>query len=240
MTKNLSRRAMLGTAAVGLAAVTANTADAQLRDPQRSAAARRKKMPNYPNKHYYKDGQFDANAAKNAVIELLEYHHYPIYPALKENMYVTDFGIGKFTEVGLAGVMFANKLDGEFNYMMQDLFLMPNQMLPEHWHIKPEDAKTGGPQKDEGWLIRWGRSYVVGEGEPNLPVEVKVPASHGDVTVKHCIIADPGTFVPLSKVGTHHWQYGGSEGVILTEVANYHTDTMVRLLNETANKAFGN
>jgi len=237
MTKNISRRAMLGATAVGLTAVAAtDTAEAQV--GRRSATRGRTRLPNYPNAHYYKGGKFDVEAAKNAVIELLEFHGYPVYPSLKENLYVTDLDIGKFTEVGLACVMFANKLDGEFSYMIQDIFLMPNQMLPEHWHIKSNDAQI--PQKDEGWFIRWGRSYVIGEGEPNLPPEVKVPDSHGEITVQHCTIADPGVFVPLSKVGSHHWQYAGREGVILTEVANYHDGASVRFMNETATKAFGN
>jgi D-lyxose ketol-isomerase len=236
MTNKISRRAMLGSAAVGLTAVAANSADAQVvrRSP------RRRRLPNYPNAYYYKGGKFDENAAKNAVFDLLEYHGYPIYPTLRENLAVTDFDLGKFTEVGLACVMFANKWGGEFSYMMQDLFLMPNQMLPEHWHIKPENTQEGGAQKDEGWFIRWGRSYVIGEGTPNLPQEVKVPAVHGAVTVEHCTIADPGVFVPLSSVGSHHWQFGGKEGVILTEVANYHNGKMVRFANDTATKAFGN
>ena len=237
MTKNISRRAMLGVAAVGLTAVAASSAEAQ---NVRRNPLRRRRLPNYPNTHYYKDGKFIVETAKNVIIELLEYHGYFVYPGLKENLYVTDLDIGKFTEVGLACVMFANKLDGEFSYMMQDIFLMPNQMLPEHWHIKPEDARVGGPQKDEGWFVRWGRSYIIGEGEPNLPPEVKIPAAHGDVTVEHCTIADPGVFVGLSKVGTHHWQFAGNEGVILTEVANYHDGRSVRFLNETATKAFGN
>ena len=237
MTKKISRRAMLGTAAVGLTAVAAKTTEAQT---ARRTAPRRRRLPNYPNAYYYKGGTFNEDAAKNAVIELLEYHGYFIYPTFKENLYVTDFNLGQFTEVGLACAMFANKLGGEFSYMLQDLYLMPNQMLPEHWHIKPDNAEIGGPQKDEGWFIRWGRSYVIGEGEPNLPPEVKVPAIHGDVTVRHCTIADPGDFVGLSRVGSHHWQFAGKEGVILTEVANYHDGKSVRFINETATKAFGN
>jgi D-lyxose ketol-isomerase len=216
-----------------LTAVAADSAEAQV------VRRRRRSLPNYPNAHYYKDGKFDEEAAKNAVIELLEYHGYYVYPTFKENLYVTDFGLGKFTEVGLACIMFANKLAGEFSYMMQDLILMPNQMLPEHWHVKPADAQTGGAQKDEGWFIRWGLSYVIGEGEPNLPPEVKVPAIHGEVTVEHCTVAKPGVFVGLSRVGSHHWQFAGKEGVILTEVANYHDGASVRFMNETAAKAFG-
>jgi hypothetical protein len=34
-------------------------------------------------------------------------------------------------------------------------------MLPEHWHAVSENKDCA--QKDEGWAIHWGRSYVVGE-----------------------------------------------------------------------------
>ena len=48
MTKNISRRAMLGAAAVGLTTVAADSAEAQVarRNP------RRRRLPNYPNAHY--------------------------------------------------------------------------------------------------------------------------------------------------------------------------------------------
>jgi D-lyxose ketol-isomerase len=239
---NLSRRGMLGIAAAGLAAVFATeNAEAQVIVPRANRRSeRRGGLPTFKNEQFYKDGKFDAEAVKDAVLVLCRHHGYPVYPKLREQLWVSDYGLGKFTEVGLSCVGFANKLDGEhgeFSYMLQDLFLFPHQMLPEHWHVK-SDNKKDGPQKDEGWIIRWGRSYVIGEGEPNLPAEVVVPASHGPVTVQHCTVADPGVFVPLSKRGSHHWQFAGSEGVILSEVANYHSNACVRHENKTANDDF--
>jgi D-lyxose ketol-isomerase len=122
--------------------------------------------------------------------------------------------------------------------MLMHIFLLPNQMLPEHWH---EASKLEGcAQKNEGWAIHWGRSYVVGEGEANLPPEVVIPKFHcnGTVTVSHCTVADPGMFVPLSKVGTRHWQFAGNEGAILTEVANCHDAKAVGHSDPACNKAF--
>jgi D-lyxose ketol-isomerase len=101
-------------------------------------------------------------------------------------------------------------------------------MLPEHWHEKPESDL---PAKMEGWLVRNGISYIVGEGEDNLASfsEIKIPASHtGGVTVKNVVKTLPGEFVPLSKVFSHHWQIAGPEGAILTEVANVHANEVVR------------
>lgn len=62
------------------------------------------------------------------------------------------------------------------------------------------------PAKREGWLVRWGLSHIVGEGEANLGADVVIPSFHmnGDATTKHEIVAGPGAFVPLSKVTTRH------------------------------------
>jgi D-lyxose ketol-isomerase len=100
--------------------------------------------------------------------------------------------------------------------------------LPEHWHEKPDGDL---PAKMEGWLVRNGWSYIVGEGDDNLAAfpEIRIPACHeGGVTVKHAVKAAPGDFVPLSRVFSHHWQYAGEQGAILTEVANVHDNASVR------------
>ncbi|MDR1963801.1 MAG: hypothetical protein LBQ50_08480 [Planctomycetaceae bacterium] len=234
----LSRRGLLGVAATGLATILiGETAEAQAF--RRRSAAR--SPIHFNNAVFYdKNGQFNEEKGKDAIVTLCQYHGYPVFPDFKKRLWISDYGLGHFTEVGLACIGIVNKLDGEFSFMMQDLFLLPNQMLPEHWHEQPADTKTHGAQKDEGWFIRWGRSYVIGEGEPNLPAEVIVPKSHGEVTVNHCTIADPGVYVPLNKRGTRHWQFAGKEGVILTEVANYHDNPSVRHTNKTANDHFLN
>ena len=233
----ISRRNLLGAAAFGLIAAGTGTAEAQILRQREGNARRQRSVPAFTNEQFYKDSKFSEDAAKDAVIELCRYHRYPIFSDFKAKLWVSDYGIGKFLEVGLAAIMIANEKREGSSYMLQELFLLPNQMLPEHWHVKGDPNKDGA-QKDEGWFIRWGRSYVVGEGEANLPPEVVVPASHGDVTVKHVVVADPGTFVPLGKLGSPHWQFAGTEGVILTEVANYHSNACVRHQNKTANDNF--
>ena len=243
--KKISRRKMVGALAAGLASTAlAAPAVAQVAQdtPRRGPLGQRRSQQQSPlsfnNADFYgADGKFNVERAKDAVLEFCRYHRYPIYPGMREQLFVTDYNLGQFTSVGLACIFFANHIAGDASYMMLEIFLLPNQMLAEHWHEKPEDPRV--PQKNEGWLVRWGRSYVVGEGSANLAsVGVTVPAIHGDVTTHHCIVADPGNFVHLVRVGSRHWQLAGREGAIITEVANAHDGGSVRHTNPTADAAF--
>lgn len=191
----------------------------------------------FDNSYYYgPDGKFQEDKAKDAYIALMKYHGYPVYPGIREKLWVSDYNTGQFSKLGLGAVMWVN--NEQDRYMQMDIYLMPGQMLPEHWHLESADGKN--PAKREGWLIRYGLSHVVGEGEDNLPKEVVIPAVHcnGTATVRHDVVATPGVFVPLNRVGAHHWQFGGPEGAIITEVANVHTDKAVRHQDPALNKAF--
>jgi len=198
-------------------------------------AAKQKSAIVFDNASFYgKDGKFDVEKGKDAVMALANYHGYPVFPGMREKLWVSDYGTGQFAKLGLAAVLFKN--NEEDRYMLMDLFLMPGQMLPEHWHLDSEK----NPAKREGWLVRWGLSHIVGEGEPNLGPAVIVPACHmkGTVTVSHEVVAGPGTFVPLSRVTSRHWQLAGPEGAIITEVANVHTDSAVRHSDTAINDVF--
>ena len=191
----------------------------------------------FDNSYYYgPDGKFQESKAKDAYIAMMKYHGYPVYPGIREKLWVTDYNTGQFSKLGLGAVMWMN--NEQDRYMLMDIYLMPGQMLPEHWHLKTDK----NPAKREGWLIRYGLSYVVGEGEDNLPKEVVIPKVHcnGTSTVMHSVTATPGVFVPLNRVGAHHWQYGGPEGAIITEVANVHSDTAVRHQDKACNDYFYN
>ena len=183
---------------------------------------------------YGGDGKFDVEKGKDAIMALMKYHNYPVFPGMREKIWVSDYGTGQFTKLGLAACLFKNNEDDK--YMLMDLFLLPGQMLPEHWHLDGDK----NPAKREGWLVRWGLSHIVGAGEANLGKDVVVPACHknGEVTVKHEVDAGPGTFVPLAKVYTRHWQLAGPEGAIITEVANVHTDAAVRHTDPKINDNF--
>ncbi|VGO18560.1 hypothetical protein SCARR_00613 [Pontiella sulfatireligans] len=50
--------------------------------------------------------------------------------------------------------------------------------------------------------------------------------------------AAPGQFVCLAEVKSRHWQYGGPEGVILTEEANVHAGSAVRHSDSCVNTHF--
>jgi D-lyxose ketol-isomerase len=191
----------------------------------------------FANEDFYgEQGEFLLEKAKDATIALMEFHAYPVYEGIRDKLWISDYGTGRFTELGLAAVMFWNHEQDK--YMLQDMFLLPNQMLPEHWHLDAEEL----PAKREGWLVRHGSSYIVGIGEDNLSdfPDVVIPAVHmdGEATTKHVILTDAGTFVPLAEVYTRHWQFGGPEGAIITEVANVHSGPSVRHSDEAINAQF--
>ena len=195
-----------------------------------------KTLPVYTNADFYTDGKFNEDKAKDVVIALLEYYDYPITSKTRQSIWISDYGTGRYAELGLACIGYSNELDD--GYMLQDLFLLPNQMLPEHWHEKINKY----PAKLEGWLVRNGKSYIVGIGEDNMASypEIKIPACHekGTVTVKNVIPTGVGEFVKLKEVLTHHWQFAGKEGAIITEVANGHVGEAVRHLDKKINDHF--
>lgn len=180
---------------------------------------------------YDKDGKFIEERGKDAYIALMNYHGYPVFPGMKEKLWVSDYGTGEFTKLGLGAFMFVNNdKDPEgYRFMLMDLFLLPGQMLPEHYHLK--SAKS--VEKMEGWLVRHGSVTIVGEGEPTPGLKERQPKSQSpSSTVFHGEEAKPGTFVKLNRVTARHSQLAGSEGAIESEVANFHDNSAVRHTNE--------
>jgi len=179
---------------------------------------------------YDKNGKFIEERGKDAYIALMKYHGYPVFPDTKKKLWVSDYGLGEFTKVGLAALGFANTEDEPegFRFMLQDLFILPGQMLPEHYHLKT--AKS--VEKMEGWLVRHGTVTIIGEGEPTPGLRERLPASQrGTATVLRGVEAKPGDFVKLSRITSRHGQLAGPEGVIETEVANFHDNDAVRHTN---------
>ncbi|MEI6866409.1 hypothetical protein [Flavicella sp.] len=194
---------------------------------EKEAIVDSKKELKFTNEQFYDaSGKFLVEKAKDALIEMLEYHDYPVFAGLREKIWLTDYNKGNYAELGLASVMFVN--NEEDQYMLMDIFLLPGQMLGEHMHF----AAEGNPAKMEGWLIRHGKSYIVGIGENNRDQfpQVVVPKTHwnGKVSTNHIIEANEGDFAALSKVESAHWQMAGPEGVVITEVGNVHTNAGVR------------
>lgn len=192
---------------------------------------------NFNNDDFYKDGKFNTDKAKDAIIQLMKYHKYPLYPEIKDKIWITDYGTGKFTEVGIAVVMWRNHK--EEKYMLMDIFLLPNQMLPEHLHA--EQSGKHIPPKAEGWLIRHGSSYIAGMGQNNLAnFPFKIPKIHNNGTAKaqHVVKATEGMFLDLHnpKMSPYHWQIAGDKGAIINEVATNHSSSNIKYSDEKMNE----
>ncbi len=183
---------------------------------------------------YDANGKFDEEKAKDAYISLMRFHGYSLVEGIREKLWVSDYGTGQFARLGLGAVIFMNNED--HRYMLLDLYLLPGQMLPEHWH----EATPKNPVKLEGWLVRHGRSHIVGEGEPNLGRDVVIPPCHmkGKATVMHEVYCGPGEFAALNRATARHWQFGGPEGAIVTEVANVHDGAGVRHSDPAVDRHF--
>ena len=216
---DMSRRAVLGSLVAGAAG------SAMLGAGESKAAAPKKLR----NEDFYTNGQFNAEAAKKAYYEMMERFNYPIYERLKTaDFWTLDFGLGKFTEVGMAGIFWVN--NKQDNYFGHEIYLLPGQMIPEHKHVKTADA---GP-KMEAWQPRYGYIYIYGEGAPTPGVEARIPESH-----KQCAVARtekkllPGEVGMLAGAEQWHWMIA-PEGAIVTEYATYHDGNGLRFSHPQA------
>ncbi len=186
------------------------------------------KYQQYKNEDFYKaDGSFDAEKAKQAYYEMMEYFNYPIVDRLKgEEFWAVDFGLGRFTEIGMAGILWVN--EKEDNYMGSDMFLLPGQRIAEHGHDKTADTQA----KLEAWVPRYGMVYIYGEGEPTPGADADIPESEKQYwiakTKKRLLPGEPGK---LEAVGTMHWMIGGDEGAIVSEYASYHDGEGIKFSN---------
>ena len=180
----------------------------------------------YKNDDFYNQGKFDEAKAKEAYFEMMEKFGYPIPPNLRENMWATDFSLGRFTEVGMAGIFWINEIDG--GYFGHEIYLLPGQMIAEHAHVGTDKA---GP-KMEGWHVRHGDVYLSGEGAESEEASKIIPASELKFTTVRCIThCTPGEVRKLNRAEAKHFMVAGAEGVIVTEYANYHDGDGLRFTN---------
>ena len=214
----ISRRTVLGSLIAGAAGSTMLSA---------AGAAEQKgsAVKTYKNSDFYNaDGTFNVAAAKQAYYDMMDRFGYPIVDRLRtEEFWAIDFGLGKFTEVGMAGIFWVNSK--EANYFGHEIYLLPGQIIPEHRHVRTPEAAP----KMEAWMPRHGWVYIYGEGEPTPGVEARIPESH-----KECAIARtekkllPGEVGSLASAETWHWMLAGPEGAIVTEYATYHDGGALR------------
>ena len=165
----------------------------------------------YTNADFYKDGKFQQDVAMEAM----------------KDMWVTDFGLGDFENVGMGGIFWVN--DPEYGYFAHAIYLLPGQMIPEHAHVK-----TKFPAKHESWMVEKGWVYnfsEVGEETPNAPA---IPATHGPIKSKNFVVQKVGDVLRLKELGTFHFMMAGPEGAIVDEWACYHDNDGLRFTNTKA------
>lgn len=176
------------------------------------------------NQQFYEaSGKFDAEAAKRVYLRFLEARGYPVNDAIASKIFVTDFALGRFTETGLGAIVWHG--DATNNYSGLDAYLLPGQIIPEHWHVKVGDI----PPKMESWLVRSGEIYTYAEGVPTP--KMKATIASGDapfITVKTERILRVGEIASISRPMEKHWMQAGPQGAIFTEFSTFHTGEAVR------------
>ena len=223
--KNVSRRGLLGGFCAG-AAASLSLLDAGCAEGKKvETDAAPEKLRAWKNEDFYgADGKLDAAKAKEAYYTLMAYHGFPVFPRLKtDDLWVLDFALGKFTEVGMGGIFYLN--EKEDDYLLHDIWLLPGQMIPEHQHVQWQDVAP----KMEGWLVRHGSAWFGSEAEPSENAAEIIPPTHKDIAkARHIILKNPGECVKLGKAESWHWMKAGPEGAIVTEVATYHAMEALR------------
>lgn len=239
----MNRRNWLTTAAVsaaGLFSTQLFAQDQRERNPNRTG---RRMINKHPNSHYYKDGKFDAVAAKEAYQELFRFHRYSIADAVmayqgnpavgSTPFWMLNFGLGDFSNVGMGGIFFVN--DKEHGYFAHEIYLLPGQMIPEHFHIPAEDKAA----KHEFWQVRNGSIWTLAQGGSlaDLPSDLTLPKSQLDANAITCFKAKKlvaGQYDVLNKLEEPHFMIAGPEGAIVSEYASYHSGDGLRFTNKKA------
>lgn len=207
------------------------------------AGARNRTLTKYDNEHFMKDGKFDYAIAKEAYAELFRFHRFAIADKVlnakpdpkvgSTDFWVLNFGLNDFVNVGMAGIFYCNfKEEG---YFAHDIFLLPGQMIAEHYHVPAE----GKPAKHEFWHVRHGSCYTFRKGGTiaDVPAGVVLPKSQLDAKAITAFISkfnDTGDYDVLNKLEEPHFMIAGPQGAIVSEYASYHSNEGLRFTNPKA------
>ena len=202
------------------------------------------KLTTHESSHFYQNDKIDMAATKAAYYDLMNSFNYPIVPRLQsDEFWAADFKQEDMSKLGMAGVFWINekgvygetgakkysgKFKGQqFGYLGHEIFLLPNQAIPEHTHI-------GGPEgfgpKAEAWQVRYGKVRFFGEIKiegakliSELPKK-DLPWGFGEswFKSKYYVEGQPGDVVKLADPESWHFQQAGPEGAIVTEFGTYH------------------
>jgi len=225
---SISRRSMLiGTAtATGAALAAQGVHAAEAAAPCCAASA----VKTYKSADFYDaDGKFLEDKAKEAYFDMFRRFQYPISDKLQKEMWVLDFGLNDFANVGMAGIFWLNRQD--YNYFGHEIYLLPGQMIPEHCHL----ATDKGAPKMESWQPRRGMIYTFGEGDPTPDLLDKIPASQREIVKsRHCTPLGIDELADLNRLTAWHFMVAGPEGALVTEYGTFHDMDGLRFSNPKA------
>jgi D-lyxose ketol-isomerase len=117
-------------------------------------------------------------------------------PAERDEIEVTDFGLGQLEEIGLQLVVYVNTE----RVCAKELVLFPGQTCPEHRH-PPID---GAPGKEETFRCRVGTVHLHIDGQEE-------------------IVLQPGEQFTIPP-DTLHWFRAGNDGAIVSEFSTQSRD----------------
>ena len=197
---------------------------------------------------YDSNGAFNPEKARKAYFDMMERFKSPIPDVLRTDaMWVCDFVQGDFAKLGMAGIFWINQkgvygktgaqeykgdfAGKDFGYLGHEIYLLPGQMLPEHYHI-------GGPEgygpKMESWMVRHGSIELFGEykGEEEIAItdlpKNQRPWGFGEswFTCKYFARREEksGKLYHLVDAESRHFMRAGPHGAIVSEFATYHNN----------------
>lgn len=159
----------------------------------------------------------DIAKARARTLELLRKARVRLTPLEKDNIEVSDLGLGDLRHVGLQVVVYENN----DRYCAKELVLLPRQICPEHKH-PPIDQRNIG--KQETFRCRWGEVYLYVAGDRAPKPQAKVPPKYKEhLKVWHEIILRPGDQYTLPPNGLH-WFQAGDNGAVISEFSSTSTD----------------
>lgn len=173
----------------------------------------------YTNDDFYKDGVFQPDVAKQAVRQFILKSGMEYTERIDRELWVSDFGLGDYEHVGLASVTWIN--DPEYGYFAMTMYLLPNQMIPEHVH-KPIAETPARAAKHESWRVIKGKVYNFSEiGDP-LSDMPRIPKSFGQIRSKNYILMGQDETTRLKQPETYHFMKAGDDGAIVDEYGIHH------------------
>lgn len=135
-------------------------------------------------------------------------------PHERDDLEVSDFGLGDLDRTGLQLVVYVNTE----RVCAKELVLKPGQTCPEHVHVG-DGAELG---KEETFRCRTGEVWLYVEGPATPDPRATAPRPE-HYTAWHEIVLHPGdqhTIMP----GTKHWFQAGPTGAVVTEFSTRSTD----------------